>query len=486
MTKFNTKKDKTGFSTGVIAGQETKTAGKYTDYELLRRVTLSNLLHESNYYQTSDTIMKQIEDLVKIVSPEKVIDLAIECRFQQTLRHTPLWLVLLVSEYHKGYPVSEAIAKIANRPDMLMDLLGMIKFRKGIKATGKKLNLLKGLKGIKKGMAKAFNNYNDYQIAKYKKSNMEFSLIDVVNLVHPKPIQKNEKSLKELVENKLVAADTWEVSLTKGKDKKETFERLINEGKLGALATLRNLRNMKECQMSRAMIKKAISQVKSQMLTPLNFLAAQRVANEYTEDINEAMKRSFVDYKIPGTTILAIDVSGSMGSVTSKMSDFDRLDLALSMAALGSYVFEDLILVFTAGSDGSKIGTHMVYNNSKGLGIFNDINAIRREVGQGGIFTAQLCEWLKEKGYAKDADRLVVISDSQDVDVAYGSKKKPDTSPYNHSYIIDISTNTHGIKTGVWTAEINGMSDRLFRYIVALEGVDTTVHTDQDDEVSLQ
>ena len=50
------------------------------------------------------------------------------------------------------------------------------------------------------------------------------------------------------------------------------------------------------------------------------------------------------------------------------------------------------------------------------------------------------------KGYAKDADRLVVISDSQDIDAQYGSKRKPDTAPYKTSYIIDISTHTHGIK----------------------------------------
>ena len=47
--------------------------------------------------------------------------------------------------------------------------------------------------------------------------------------------------------------------------------------------------------------------------------------------------------------------------------------------------------------------------------------------------------------------------------------KSKDTSPYKHSYIIDISSHTHGIKTGVWTAEINGWSDKVFHYIKELE-----------------
>ena len=458
MSKFNTKK--TGFDTGVIAGKTTKTAGKYTDYELLRRVTLANLLFESNYYQSADTIMNQIERLVPKVDGQEVIDLAMECRFEQNLRHTPLWLLLLVNEYHKDVSVKDALAKIATRPDMLMDMLGMIKARKG---------KLKIPKAIKKGMALAFNNYDEYQLAKYKKNNLEISLVDVVNLVHPKPTDKNREALKALVEGTLKPANTWETALSSGADKKETFERMIKEKSLGSMAILRNLRNMKEAGISRKLIKESINQVNSTMLFPLHFLAAQRVAPEYTEDINEAMKRCFANYQIPGTTILAIDVSGSMGSPTSTYSSFNRMDIGMALAALGSYIFEDLILVFTAGSDYTRTGKHVVWNNNKGLGVFDDFYNIREKVGSGGIFTAQLTEWLKKEGYAKDADRLVVISDSQDIDAAYGSSRKPDTSPYKTSYIIDISSHTHGIKTGVWTAEINGSSDRLFRYIAALE-----------------
>jgi hypothetical protein len=466
MSKFNTKKD--GFESGIIAGTMTDVAGKYTDYELLRRVTLANLLFESNYYQNADTIMEQIENLVKKVNPELVINLAIECRFEQKLRHTPLWLLLLVNQYHKNVSIKDALAKIANRPDMLMDYLGMRKVRFG------KIKPLS--KPEKKGLKYAFDNYDHYQIAKYKKSNLDISLIDVVNLVHPKPVEKNRVALEKLVKGELEAANTWESALSSGKDKKETFEKMICENSLGSLAILRNLRNMKESGIDRKVIRQAISQVNSQWLTPLNFLSAQRIVPEYTADIDSAMERCFGRYKIEGTTILAIDVSGSMSGLTSGFSDFSRMDLAFAMAALAGYIFDDLILVFTAGSDSAMTGAHMIWNNSKGLGIFNDFRTIYSRLGGGGIFTYQLCEWLKTQGYAKDAERLVVISDSQDIDVAHGRKNKPDTRPYKTSYIIDISTHTHGIKTGVWTAEINGWSDKLFHYIKALENENTKKH----------
>ncbi|MDE5449379.1 TROVE domain-containing protein, partial [Elizabethkingia meningoseptica] len=278
MSKFNTKKSI--FKSGIIAGKKTEAAGKYSDYELLRRVTLANLLFESDYYQPADEIMAQIEALCFKVSGQQIIDLAVECRFEQKLRHTPLWLLILANEIHDA-PVKEAIAKIANRPDMTIDLLQMLKARNGS---------YKMSKSVKKGIAKAFDQYDEYQIAKYRKSNMKLSLVDVVNLVHPKPTAKNEQALKALVEDSLKPANTWEVALSMGADKKETFERMIDEKSLGALAILRNLRNMKEAALSRKIIREAIAQVKSNWLTPLNFLAAQRNAPEYTSYINDAMK----------------------------------------------------------------------------------------------------------------------------------------------------------------------------------------------------
>lgn len=460
MSKFNSKKQ--GFDHGIVAGQKTVAAGKYSDYELLRRVTLTNLLFESNYYQNQDQIMTQIEELVPKVAPEDVLDLVYECRFEQNLRHTPLWLLILVHEYHQ-VSVAHVVSKVCSRPDMLIDLLLMYAKRQG------RTSLTPIPKSLKKGMALAFDNYDDYQIAKYKKNNMDVSLVDIVNLVHPKPVKKNRKALKQLVNGTLKPADTWESNLSSGKDKKETFERLVEENKLGSLAILRNLRNMKEAGVSRTLIKKSLSQVRSKWLTPLNFLAAARIMPEYTSDINQAMQNCFAGHKIPGTTIVAIDVSGSMGDITSSYSNFNRMDVAFSLAALAGYIFEDVILVMTAGDDMSRRGRHTVWPDERGLGIFNDFRHIRKEVGGGGIFTYQLCEWLKKEGYAKDADRLVVISDSQDIDVSHGRKVKPDTSPYDTSYIIDISHHTHGIKTGVWTAEINGWSDKIFHYIAALE-----------------
>ncbi len=108
---------------------------------------------------------------------------------------------------------------------------------------------------LKKGLRAAFSKFNDYQISKYKGEKKDFKLVDSVNILHPISTETNSKSLKLLVENKLVNDETWETQSTKIgqniKDEKEKqlaqtemWNKLIEEKKIGYFALLRNLRNI--------------------------------------------------------------------------------------------------------------------------------------------------------------------------------------------------------------------------------------------------
>jgi len=56
-------------------------------------------------------------------------------------------------------------------------------------------------------------------------------LRDVLLLCHAKAEKRGAGALwKKLVENTLESPDTWEVALSAGKDKRETWERLLREG----------------------------------------------------------------------------------------------------------------------------------------------------------------------------------------------------------------------------------------------------------------
>ena len=79
-----------------------------------------------------------------------------------------------------------------------------------------------------------------------------------------------------LIERTLETPDTWEVALSGGADKKEAFERLIVEDKLGALALLRNLRNMAEAGVDRELIRVALEKMDASRVLPHRFIAAAR------------------------------------------------------------------------------------------------------------------------------------------------------------------------------------------------------------------
>ena len=68
--------------------------------------------------------------------------------------------------------------------------------------------------------------------------------------------EEEVKLFEKIANRTLQTPDTWEVALSTGKDKKETWTRLITEHKLGGLAMLRNLSNMKKAEVDKKVIYK--------------------------------------------------------------------------------------------------------------------------------------------------------------------------------------------------------------------------------------
>jgi len=94
-------------------------------------------------------------------------------------------------------------------------------------------------------LAKAFGKFDEYQLAKWDNKKSTVKLRDVLFLCHAKPANPEREDLyKRLVAGELKTPDTWEVGLSAAKtpdQKKEVWERLISNNKLGALAFLKNL-----------------------------------------------------------------------------------------------------------------------------------------------------------------------------------------------------------------------------------------------------
>lgn len=463
MAKINTRPTDHRIDTSAtLAGGYGPHAAKQDAEGQLRRCVMASLLWEDLAYETGETNATRIKRLIPQVAPEKVAQIAVEAREKQKLRHVPLLILCEMARLpeHKQF-VAECIPRICTRADMLTDLVALYW----------KENPNKPLSAqMKRGLAQAITRFNEYALAKYDRSGT-VRLRDILFLTHAKPKDAEQEALwKRLVENRLEVPDTWEVSLSTGKDKKETWERLIRERKIGGLAFLRNLRNMKAANVDYAVIQKGFETLQGQWLLPLNFLAAQSAAPDYTREIESAMLACYSQMpKLPGWTVFVLDTSGSMNTGLSRQGEFNRMSVGVALMMLAAERAERVTCVLTAGDDMTRKHSSKVIAPVRGFGLANQVDSHQNSLGRGGIFTRQMLEWLK-KEIKGQPDRIIVFSDSQDCDfpgsgvpVPFGQK----------NYIVDVSAHSRGINyQGAWSAEISGFSEHFINFISASEGLD--------------
>lgn len=435
---------------------------------LLRRAVLSCLLWENTFYADGKVIADNIKELIPQVDPVAVANLAIEARTKQKLRHVPLFIAREMARIptHK-HLVGKLLPQIILRADELSEFVA-IYWKDGRQPLSKQVKL---------GLAEAFSRFDAYRFAKYNRDNA-IKLRDVMFLVKPKPPQGKEELYRQLADDALPTPDTWEVALSTGQDKKAAWERLITERKLGALAFIRNLRNMETAKVSRTVIAKGFEQVDPAWLLPLNCLAAAKVAPQWEREIETLMLKCLaLGQKLPGWTVLVVDVSGSMTRPVSNKSDLSRLDAACAMAMLSAEVCERVTIYATAGSDSARTHNTALVIPRRGFALTEKIYDAGRALGGGGIFTRQCLEFIRKDVGEEVPNRIIVFSDSQDCDHPY--RRVP--SPFGISnYIVDVSAESRGINyAGVWTAEVSGWSEHFLAFIAAHEGCSLEDTNDQ-------
>ena len=222
----------------------------------LRRSVCSCLLWEDEFYEDGQTIADRIVELAAKVKVNDLAMVAHEVRAYYNLRHVPLLLLAVLAKRGSGNSVvRETITKTISRADEMGEFLAIYARMVGVD-TGEIKSVLPAQ--VKKGLAAAFGKFDAYQLAKYNRKG-SFTLKDIMRLTHPKPQDERQSVMwKKLLDDSLETPDTWETNLSAGKDKKETFTRLLNERKLGYLALLRNLRGMVDAGVDTGQIIEAI------------------------------------------------------------------------------------------------------------------------------------------------------------------------------------------------------------------------------------
>jgi 60 kDa SS-A/Ro ribonucleoprotein len=448
-------------------------AAAMTPMQALRRSVLACLLWEDQFYESGEEIATRIRRLVGEIAPFQtghVTMLAVEAREQAKLRHVPLLLLAALAQRVSGHGLSSvrsdtrlvmpapdnlaaAIARVIQRSDELSEFLAIHAKLNGVEPSKIKKTLSAQ---VKKGLARAFSRFDEYQLSKYDREGA-IKLRDVLFLVHAKPKDEAQAELwKRLVAGELKAPDTWEVALSGGADKRETFERLIRERKLGYLALLRNLRNMQEAGVNPALVRDAIVARKggAERVLPFRYVAAARAAPQFEPAIDQALCETISEMPIlPGKTIVLADVSSSMDAKLSGKSDMTRVDAA---CVLASIIHGD-VRMFSFSDSLVEVPPR------RGMA---GVDALRASQPHSGT---QLIAAVREISDRFDYDRLIVITDEQSHPMQIGRQLGlPDPKPGARGYMINVASYQRGVGYGRWT-HIDGFSENVLRYINEVE-----------------
>jgi hypothetical protein len=333
-----------------------------------------------SFYEKDEARMERLRTLIGKCDPLFVGKLAIYARTKMYLRSVPLVLVAELAKLHSGDNlVARVTDGVIGRADEITELLACYELLN--KRTGtKKLNRLS--KQLQKGLSTAFNRFDEYQFAKYNRDGA-IKLRDALFLVHPKA--KDE--LQQLLFNKIVNGNlqtpyTWETELsalgqlnfdsdeTKADAFRDKWEDLIDSGKLGYMALLRNLRNIQEAGVSYTHFQRVCArladadQVAKAKQFPFRYLAAYRelinpvtklpgksllkkmgallLGNKgYTGELLDALEKAvqasatnIQGFDQETRVLLACDVSGSMQTPISAKSKILLYDVGLMLAML--------------------------------------------------------------------------------------------------------------------------------------------------------
>lgn len=329
----------------------------------LYTATVTTLLQKS-FYEEGDERLKRVRELIAKIAetdPGFVAKLAVYARENMHLRTVSVVLLTELAKVHNGDSlVRKSMQRVIKRPDEITEFLAyyqMTNKRKDVKKLGKLS------KQLQKGIADAFNRFDEYQFAKYNKA-AEVKLKDALFLTHPKAKDaKQQEIFDKIVSGNLSVPYTWETEMSKASQEefsddkakeaafRQKWEELIFRKKLGYMALLRNLRNLLDYKVSREAIEMAAKYlanpkaVRSSKQLPFRFYAAYKELEKHPsgyvsyllDALEGAMTASAANiqgFDERSRVMIATDMSGSMTQALSAKSKVQLFEVGLVLSSL--------------------------------------------------------------------------------------------------------------------------------------------------------
>lgn len=287
-----------------------------TDKVKFVSLVLTSMVKDQAYRGADETI-SELNDLLCKVDSKFAAKTAIYARKVYGLRSISHLIAAYIAKNVKGQVwTKDFFEQIVNRPDDMTEILSLY-----WKDNKNEPNALR------KGFKKVLSTMSEYQLAKYRGEGKEVSLIDVVNVAHP----KHTEALAKLIKGELKNEETWEAKISEAgsneENKKQAWSNLLKENKLGYFALLRNLRNIVESapELTDLLCERLTNEnaIKKSLVLPFRFLSAKKALKESSLDtlavrkvmsaISQAVEISLNNVpKMDGKTLIVLDTSGSM------------------------------------------------------------------------------------------------------------------------------------------------------------------------------
>ncbi len=421
----------------------------------LRLLTMLNTLKlENQFYRSENETMRELKSLVDSCAKEDTY-LAAQCIVYsrcvgEGMRSVNHLAASYLAPHCAGQEWAKRFYSLWNkkttsggtifRPDDMSEIL----------ACFSAMNKTSLTNSMKKGFKSAIENMDSYSLLKYKTP-----LIDVINLVHPSPsaskayVDYNGERVSvidAIMKGLSVSADTWEVAqsdagqevakaVKEGKidksdaekilkeAKAENWSALLNEGKLGILAALRNIRNILKTDAKSstvdalcALLSDAES-IRKGKIMPYQIDLANEVlmAKFSTSDARKISQALLKGYEtavpnlaemLPGRNLVMVDFSGSMSTSVAdpkretryKSSCMDKA--ALIAATIAKATNADII----------RFGSSAEYFNwNANSDVFSIARSMKRDMGGTSLAAA----WVAAQGSGRKYDRVFILSDNE-------------------------------------------------------------------------
>lgn len=457
MAKFNSP------TTIKTTNHEGHAAYSMTDKAKLVTQVLTSFFNESKFYgDNSKDMEKTIQNVIR-KDPEFVSNLAAFARREFNMRSVAHVLTAYLAHEEGGKPyVRSTVKGVSLRGDDVTEILSFY-----LATFGKPIP-----NSLKKGINDVMAGFDEYTLAKYKGDGKAVKMRDILCLCRPKPKDAEQEALwKRCLEGTLATPETWETQLSANGNNAETWERLISSGKVGYMALLRNLRNIMAAKPRNidkvyAKISDPAAVHKSRQL-PFRFLSAYKSIADFAGskalDALEAAADASVDNlpKIPGTTVIAVDVSGSMGSRISDKSDIRCGEIGMLLGVIANRICDNAIFYTFDTSIQKK-----AISSRNGI-LYTAIN--ESHCGGGTRMELPFAAMLQ---YKVNADRVIIISDIECNSSVWHSPVQSIADQYRRAsgndiwvHAIDLmgygTQQFYGKKTNI----IAGWSEKVFDFI---------------------